>query len=540
MRKMKYAIILLLFFVMIGYAAVSVSLSIKGGATVLSDLDDFKVYFSDVLVNGKQNLKLVNNENELTFRFTLYEIDETYEIEYDVTNGSKLFDASLSMNCTGGSSYLAVVNDFDTSDLEALGTRRGTLTLKKTKTNALEDDRHYSVTCTITASPIARDSVGEGTIIAPVKPYTLKVGDLIDVNGEKFNIIGINNGIVSMLSQKNLNATYRQTDSSTYVSFSDSNGWDYTPGPKEINIQSYSGNARTYVNEYVSYLKDITVNEDITGDLITLKQLGNLGCSISSNYASSTQYTCANSTYISWLNNGKYWWTKSAPSDYDNSVWAVSGSGSLLSSGYNGSLGIRPVISMPMSLAKFYYVKEYKIGEKVFIGDEGFNVLSDNGDTVTMLAQYNIGANYKQSETSYNAAFSNNNTWVYSPGPKEIDVQTYGSESKDLLNNYVTYLRGETGDTSLSGDLITLAQLITLGCTVNANYTESGSETCANSPYISWLNNKQYWWTRSAYPNSNGLVWLVAYERFSLIAPQGTGSVSVGVRPIITVSKKYL
>ena len=548
MRKMKYVIILLLFFVMIGYAAISVSLSINGNATVASDIEDFKVYFSDVLVNDVQSLNLVKSDNELTFIVTLNEINEVYKIEYDVTNGSKLFDAALTMNCTQGNSYLAITNEFDTSDLTALSTRSGVLTLKKTQTNSLDYDRHYTVTCTIVSTPISRDSVGSGSAVTPLKPFDFEVGDIININGEKFNVISFTDDTVTMLAQYNLGIDYRQSTVLNAVTFSNTNGWEFEPGPKEIDIQTWSTNPKTYVNEYVTYLKSVTRSNEISGNLITMNELGDLGCEINSEYyyGGGTLAFCTMSEYNGWLINGQYWWTRSALSNYPWGVWhVIANSDSVLITDISyfsvqNMHAIRPTITISKDVARAYYVRTYSVGEEVFIGDEAFNVISDNGDTVTLLAQYNLGTNYKQSQTANSVMFSGNKTWVYSPGPKEIDLQTYCGESKTYVNNYVTYLKGLTGDTSLTGDLITLAQLSDLGCTVSETYSEIGGESCSGSSHVSWINNGQSSWTRSAYPNSNGLVWVLSGQNFSLIAPEGTGAVIVGVRPLITVSKKNL
>lgn len=185
-------------------------------------------------------------------------------------------------------------------------------------------------------------------------------------------------------------------------------------------------------------------------------------------------------------------------------------------------------------------MSSYEEGNVISIGDEKFNVITSTPTTVTMLSQYNLGTDYRQSESANSVSFSYNNTWEYSPGPKDIDLQTYGGESKTYVNNYVDYLRSETGDSTLSGDLMTLKDLRMLSCTVSDTYAETGGENCLNSPYISWLNNGQNWWIRSAYPNSNRLVWALSGAYFGLIAPEGTGSVAVGVRPVITISKDKL
>ena len=65
------------------------------------------------------------------------------------------------------------------------------------------------------------------------------------------------------------------------------------------------------------------------------------------------------------------------------------------------------------------------IGTKISIGEEEFNVISQTDDTVTKLAQYNIGTDYRQSENENRVTFSDTGGWEYTPGPKEIDIQTW-------------------------------------------------------------------------------------------------------------------
>lgn len=146
----------------------------------------------------------------------------------------------------------------------------------------------------------------------------------------------------------------------------------------------------------------------------------------------------------------------------------------------------------------------YKPGDEITVAGETFNVIKDNGDTVTMLAQFNLDSTYKQSETT----------------------------------NYVTYLKGSTGDITITGTLITLAELKELGCTINDDYSYTSVLTCANSENADWLVSGQYWWTHSAYADDSILVWSVGddggldirlYDDFGY-----------GVRPVITISKSAL
>ena len=166
MKKIKYIIPLVILFIAIGFAAISYTLNLDGNASLAGDLDNFNVYYSNTYVNGVEDYSVITSPTELDFTTTLKEPGTTYSITYDVTNGSKHFDAQLTMTCTSGDTYMSVVNNFDTStNLEALGTRSGTITIKKLKSIASETNTKKTISCTLTATPVERTTLGEGTAI---------------------------------------------------------------------------------------------------------------------------------------------------------------------------------------------------------------------------------------------------------------------------------------------------------------------------------------------------------------------------------------
>lgn len=545
MRKMKYVIGILLLFLVVGFATVSVSLSIAGNAKLVTDIGNFKVYFSDVKLNDNQNLTLVRSETKLEFDVKLYEIGSSKKISYDVTNASKVFDASLNVNCTNGNDILSVVNEFDSSNLSALSTRSGSLTLTKIKSNSNETNTTFSITCEIVANPIERTSEGSGDVVAPVQPVNLSVGDIVSIEGENFNIISQDEDTVTMLAQKRLNTNYRQGDEENIMIFADSAGWVNSPGPKEIDIQTWSYDyTYKYVSNYVSYLNTLTGSTDIEGDLITLSQLKNLGCYITDNYSDDGTLNCKN-TY-SWLTAVDSWWTKSADSNSSDYVWWVSYDYVVSYYSYGspsstyGQNGVRPVITISKDLARRYVLKNYNIGDEIIIGSENFNVMSDNGTSLTLLSKYNLGTSYRQSKTTNSVKLFSESGWSYTPGPKEIDIQAYEGNAKTYVNEYVSYLKEVTRDDSITGNIFTLADLKPLGCTFPENYTfadDSSVETCANSPYKSWLINGQKTWTRSAEPSNSSYVWMFGADG---VLTRGTYHNYLSIRPMITISKSAL
>jgi hypothetical protein len=185
-------------------------------------------------------------------------------------------------------------------------------------------------------------------------------------------------------------------------------------------------------------------------------------------------------------------------------------------------------------------LQTYDIGDVITIANENFNVISDNGDTITMLAQYNLGTDYRQNESMNKVRFSNNSGWEYTPGPKEIDIQDYDGNVKTYVNEYVYYLQSETGDVSLSGNLMTLTELKKIGCTINNDYSLTSESTCTNSEHKSWLVNGQRSWLRSAFPGKDGVIWLIneagGLETEYYLDLDGVN----GVRPVVTISKQTL
>ena len=151
---------------------------------------------------------------------------------------------------------------------------------------------------------------------------------------------------MTVLAKYNLNKSYRQSSTTNYVKFASSPGWPYGSGPQEIDIFTYSTNPKTYVNQYVSYLKSELGNPNLTGDLITLKQLKSLGCTLNDDYTYSSTATCANSAHASWVVNGQYWWTKSSEPAYSMHIWYGATTGRLYHTGdMSPSYGVRPVIT---------------------------------------------------------------------------------------------------------------------------------------------------------------------------------------------------
>ena len=160
-RKSMILVVLLL---AIGFAAISTTLYINGSSKINPNQEDFNVYYSDAYVNEAQDLSVITDDTHISFTTTFEELGQKYILDYEVTNGSKNYDAELIMSCTSSSEYLTVLNEFDTENiLMARGSRLGRLSIEQTKSYA-GDDLEVTIECIINANALERDSLNEDEI----------------------------------------------------------------------------------------------------------------------------------------------------------------------------------------------------------------------------------------------------------------------------------------------------------------------------------------------------------------------------------------
>ncbi len=185
MRNRKMIMVLAVTLMAIGFASVSTVLYLNGQTFVASNTGDFDVYFSKTVENGVENNTFIQDKTHIAFTTELTGLDDTYVLDYDVTNASKQYDANIVMNCTGGNEYLRVENKFNTEKvLPARTTRSGVLTLTVIK--AVMEDTSVSISCEITGNAQERETAG-GDAIEVEKDYLKIAGDSHDYLGYELN-----------------------------------------------------------------------------------------------------------------------------------------------------------------------------------------------------------------------------------------------------------------------------------------------------------------------------------------------------------------
>ncbi len=170
--KRKSILVLAIILMSIGFAAVSTTLFINGNTNVASNTSDFDVYFSKTFENGIEKNILIKDKTHIAFTANLSKIDEVYELKYEVTNASKNYDVSVSLNVPNGNEYIRVTNDFDTSNLLARTKREGVLTLKVIK--GVTEELNLPIEITITVNGVERTELG-GEAIRGETTYKEKI-----------------------------------------------------------------------------------------------------------------------------------------------------------------------------------------------------------------------------------------------------------------------------------------------------------------------------------------------------------------------------
>ena len=160
----KKTILLVVLLLAVGFAAVTTTLFINGTTNIGTNKSDFDVYYSKAKVNGVEDNSVIQDDTHIVFTQEMKKVGETYVLDYDVTNGSRNYDAELSMTCTESNEYLSVTNVFDTdTNLPATETRTGKLTIELIKGYVGETTKEVTIECTINANAVERNTLSEGT-----------------------------------------------------------------------------------------------------------------------------------------------------------------------------------------------------------------------------------------------------------------------------------------------------------------------------------------------------------------------------------------
>lgn len=200
----KRTVLFLILILSLGFAAVSATLSIEGFTLIGANEQDFKVYFSQAKLDDIDKSNVLIKEDKQVVDFETKELnlvgDESY-LDYEVTNDSSQYDASVKINCTATSPEILDYVDIDYSiDKEIITAKsrangRVKVTLKKSYSG--NETFSHNFTCNIKVDALSKENINDtilevheyyayGYLLKNDEPLVNKVVAIVDEKNNKF------------------------------------------------------------------------------------------------------------------------------------------------------------------------------------------------------------------------------------------------------------------------------------------------------------------------------------------------------------------
>ena len=160
----KSAIIVVIVFMMIGFASISTTLIINSNIKVSENETDFDVYFSKARLDTIDIYESVISQDKKTITFNtnnLSKVGDKSVLTYEVTNNSNNYDAKVKVTCTPeNNKYTSITNTIDVENdiVPARNTAKGRVTITLNKTSLEELEEKY--TCKLEFNAVERKEVG--------------------------------------------------------------------------------------------------------------------------------------------------------------------------------------------------------------------------------------------------------------------------------------------------------------------------------------------------------------------------------------------
>jgi len=166
----KRNIMIIVFMLVIGFAAVSTTLVINGTLNIGYNEENFSssvVYTRAETEDGTAQIN--QSEKNITFETNKLEnVNQNATLEFDVTNKSRNYNASVTINCglkenfESFSEYLNIETDIVSPfKLESSETKTGRLVVTLKKAYNEEMETRIEMSCELVAEPLERETLGE-------------------------------------------------------------------------------------------------------------------------------------------------------------------------------------------------------------------------------------------------------------------------------------------------------------------------------------------------------------------------------------------
>lgn len=175
--KNKKTIFILIVLLVIGFAGISATLLISGKTFIGENVSDYKIYFSEAILDDKDKSNSIISENKQVINFEtkeLIEIGDESVLNFEVTNNSKQYDANVKFTCKANDAKIYDYVDLHFSiDDEIVVAKSKTKGSVKTKLKSLYtgDEFDTSFTCSIETNALEKETVND-TVLNENEYYT--------------------------------------------------------------------------------------------------------------------------------------------------------------------------------------------------------------------------------------------------------------------------------------------------------------------------------------------------------------------------------
>ena len=239
MKKRNLYVLVLILVLTVGYAAVSTTLY-QQFKVLLAESEDFKIIFSDSIVNGARKKETIN-ENEDTIVFSTENLgttDDVNTLDYEVANMSRNYDAEVSVSCSTTNADVVFLYQPEVNTVIAGESQKGRVELKVTKNQDIV--KNDDITCMMNVRKVSRNELGN-EYIPEYKDSTLNGADPVLDNDKLIPVKLASDGTVTVASTKEEWYNYENKEWANAVILKDIPSKTYSVGETilESDIESY-------------------------------------------------------------------------------------------------------------------------------------------------------------------------------------------------------------------------------------------------------------------------------------------------------------
>ncbi len=166
----KRWVLLTVLFLTIGFASVATILTITGRVNINFNEEDYQIYFSKAVVDSiDKSYEVIDPDTRRSIKYStkdLSKVSDTSVLEYEVTNNSTQYDATVEVVCEAktedkekATEYVTITNEMKNNTIKAQTRETGTVSVQLKKVTV--DPIDIEFTCTLTVNPVGNDVLKE-------------------------------------------------------------------------------------------------------------------------------------------------------------------------------------------------------------------------------------------------------------------------------------------------------------------------------------------------------------------------------------------